>query len=379
MADQQKTPLYECHVARAARFIDFGEWVMPLQYTSIIEEHETTRRCAGLFDVCHMGELEVTGHDALEFLQFVLTRDLRSLTPGRMKLSLILNEKGGIKDDVTVYAFEGGRYRIVTNAITRDKVFQWLLQIKETKGFHRVEIRDESAVTGKIDLQGPQAEEILAHLCDAPLSTLKYYRFIETAVAHMPALVSRSGYTGEDGFEIYMEAPNTPTIWEAIMEAGKEKGLMPVGLGARDTLRMEAGLMLYGADMDETVHPYEVVYGWAVDLNKEFMGREALIEIIGTVPRRRLVGFVMEGKGIARHGQRVFSQGRDVGWVTSGTYAPTLGRAIGMAFVPPELALAGSPIAIDIRGHLVEARTVNLPFYRRVDRTQGSAHGERKP
>jgi len=352
---------------------------MPLQYKSILEEHEKTRRYAGLFDVCHMGEIDIRGAEAQVFLQHVLTRNVASLSPGRMKLSLILNDEGGIKDDVTVYVFGEDKYRLVTNATTREKIVHWLFHLRERLRFHKVTIDDVSTQTAKIDLQGPAGEEILAPLCEDSVSLLGYYRFVETTVAQIPTLISRSGYTGEDGFEMYIAPHHAPTLWETLLTSGREHGLIPVGLGARDTLRLEAGLMLYGNDLDETVNPYEVVYGWAVDLEKDFIGREALLQVRAHRPARQLVGFVMEERGIARHGQTVHYEEREVGQVTSGTYAPTLGKAIGMAFLPPELAKEGTPITIHIRGQHVAARVISLPFYRRTDRKKGVHNGKGTP
>lgn len=372
-----KTPLFDWHIERGARLIDFGGWVMPLQYTGIIEEHRNTRENASLFDVCHMGEIEVTGEGALSFLQYVLTRDIGALKVGKMKLSLLLNEKGGIMDDLTVYALGENYYRLVTNAATKDKVLAWLCLVRDNKEFKGVEIRDVSLELGKIDLQGPRSEEILETLCDGSLKEIGYYCFREMGVNRCPALISRSGYTGEDGFEIYLAVEDTPLLWEAIMDAGRGKGLLPAGLGARDTLRMEAGLMLYGNDIDESVNPFEVPYEWAVDLGKDFVGRDALLKLKADSLNRKLVGFVMEGKGLARHGYAVLREGVQVGVVTSGTYAPSLNRAIGMAFVSPDLAREGAQLEIDIRGNSALARVVKLPFYKKI-RKEGVGNGKGK-
>lgn len=366
MTPLKRTPLFEWHVAHGARMVDFGGWQLPLYYAGILEEHRSTRERAALFDVSHMGEIEIRGKGALPFLQYILTRDLSALRPGQMKLALILNHSGGIKDDVTVYALDPNSYRLVTNASTKDKIVAWLFDLKEGSE-NNIEIEDISEETGKIDLQGPAAMEIMEAL-GIGVRDLPYYHFLETRVSSLPVLVSRSGYTGEDGFEVYVSARETQALWEKMLEVGKNFGLLPAGLGARDTLRLEAGMMLYGNELNEAVNPFEVVYAWAVDLGKDFLGKEALLEIRKTGVARKLIGFVVEGKGIARHGYAVLREGIKVGEVTSGTYSPTLERAIGMAFVPEALGREGERIEIDVRGNVVPARVVRLPFYGRKKR-----------
>jgi len=379
-SNPEKTPLYGWHVTHGARLIDFGGWSMPLQYKSILEEHEKTRRYAGLFDVCHMGEIDIRGAEAQVFLQHVLTRNVASLSPGRMKLSLILNDEGGIKDDVTVYVFGEDKYRLVTNATTREKIVHWLFHLRERLRFHKVTIDDVSTQTDQRSiLQGPAGEEILAPLCEDSVSLLGYYRFVETTVAQIPTLISRSGYTGEDGFEMYIAPHHAPTLWETLLTSGREHGLIPVGLGARDTLRLEAGLMLYGNDLDETVNPYEVVYGWAVDLERILLGERHYSRSGRTDLPANWWASSWEERGIARHGQTVHYEEREVGQVTSGTYAPTLGKAIGMAFLPPSSRKRARPITIHIRGQHVAARVISLPFYRRTDRKKGVHNGKGTP
>lgn len=361
----KKTPLYERHVALGARVIDFGGWAMPVQYTNVIEEHRLTRRDAGLFDICHMGEIEIRGNHAFDFLQTALSRNLADQYPGQMKLTLLVNEQGGIMDDLTVYFFREGYYRLVTNALTKDKDLHWLQKIKQDKGFKDVEITDISEKTGKLDLQGPRSEEILQQVVPDPLAPLKFYHAMNTTVFNIPAVVSRSGYTGEDGFEIYCDARKVGKLWDKLLYAGVDFGLKPVGLGARDTLRLEAGMMLYGNEMDETVTPYEVVYGWVTNLNKDFVGRDALLKLHAEGEKRKLVGFAMWERGIARHGYEVFKDGEEVGIVTSGSYTPTLEKGIGLAFVPPACSEPGATIDIRIRDNLAKAQVVALPFYKR--------------
>ncbi|MCX7981413.1 MAG: glycine cleavage system aminomethyltransferase GcvT [Syntrophales bacterium] len=365
MNSLKRTPLYAWHVAHGARMVDFGGWEMPLQYAGIIEEHRATRERAGLFDVSHMGEIDVHGQGALPFLQYLLTRNIDPLPKGHMKLSLILNESGGIKDDVTVYARGENSYRLVTNAANKEKILAWLLKVRDEKQWGKLDIKDVSEEVGKIDLQGPAARAILGDLGVVGGGEIPYYRFIETKLISVPALISRSGYTGEDGFEIYVSGDDVQSVWEKILEVGKPYGVMPVGLGARDTLRLEAGMMLYGNELEESVNPFEVVYEWVVDMGKEFLGKDALVEIKKQGVSRTLVGFIVDGRGIARHGYAVVKNGIKLGEVTSGTFSPTLGQAIGMAFIPVSMVREGEQIEIDVRGHTVSAHVVRLPFYRR--------------
>ena len=361
----KKTPLYDRHVALGAKVIDFGGWAMPVQYSNVIEEHHATRTKAGLFDICHMGEIEVKGPQAFELLQWVLSRNIEGQTVGQIKLSVMTNEKGGIIDDVTVYRLGEERYLVVTNAGTKDKDYSWIEEQRRARGLSDVEIIDNSDRTGKIDLQGPISRAILQNLASDDLAPLHYYHAQDTKVMNIPALVSRSGYTGEDGFEIYTDSARIGEIWDKLLEAGAALGLKPVGLGARDTLRLEAGMMLYGNEMDETITPLEVVYGWVTNLEKDFVGSSALKKLKEKGLTRRLVGFEMEERGIARHGYKVFKDAAEVGVVTSGTYTPTLQKAVGLAFVPVKYSMPGADILIQIRDHHARARIVELPFYRR--------------
>jgi aminomethyltransferase len=361
----KKTPLYNRHLALGARVIDFGGWAMPVQYTGVIEEHETTRQKAGLFDICHMGEIEVRGPQAFDLLQWVLSRNLAGQTTGQMKLSVMTNEQGGMMDDVTVYRLEDDHYMVVTNAGTKDRDLAWIVNRRNDKGFFDAHITDMSDATGKLDLQGPFSQKILARLMSNDITPLKYYHAMNTTILGIPSLVSRSGYTGEDGFEIYADSGKIGELWDALMEAGADCGLKPVGLGARDTLRLEAGMMLYGNDMDETITPLEVVYAWITDLDKDFMGCAALKRLKQRGLTKTLIGFEMEDRGIARHGYGVFKEGEEVGLVTSGTFTPTVQKAIGLAFVPASIREPGTEIFIRIRDRLARARIVKLPFYRR--------------
>jgi len=361
----KKTPLYNRHLALGGKIIDFGGWAMPVQYSNVIEEHNTTRMKAGLFDICHMGEIEVKGPGAFELLQWVLSRNIEGQAVGQLKLSVITNENGGIIDDLTVYKFGQDHYMIVTNAGTKDKDLSWIEKQKKEKDFSDVEIVDISDQTGKLDIQGPLSQMILQKLTANDLNTLKYYYAMKTKVMDVPALVSRSGYTGEDGFEIYTDSRKIGEVWDELLKIGEDFGLKPAGLGARDTLRLEAGMMLYGNDMDETITPLEVVYGWVTNLEKNFVGSTALRQMKEKGLSRKLVGFEMEDRGIARHGYKVFKEGREIGIVTSGTFTPTLQKAVGFAFIPAGYSEQGTEIFIVIRDHQAKARIVGLPFYRR--------------
>jgi aminomethyltransferase len=361
----KKTPLYDRHLAIGGKIIDFGGWAMPVQYTNVIEEHQATRMKAGLFDICHMGEIEVKGSQAFDLLQWVVSRNIKEQAVGQIKLCAITNEQGGIIDDLTVYKLEDDRYMLVTNAGTKDKDFSWIKKQKEVKGFSDVQVTDISDQTGKLDIQGPLSEKILQNITADDLARLRYYHAMNTRVMNVPVLVSRSGYTGEDGFEVYANSEKIGSIWDKLLEIGADFGLKPVGLGARDTLRLEAGMMLYGNDMDEKITPLEVVYGWITNLEKDFIGSAALKRLKEKGLTRKLVGFEMKERGIARHGYKVFKEGKEIGEVTSGTFTPTLQKAIGLAVVPISYSEPGTEIFIQIRDHQTKAQVVGLPFYKR--------------
>ena len=360
----KKTPLYEKHVALNAKIIDFGGWAMPVQYTTVIDEHKATRNAAGLFDICHMGEIEVKGPQAFDLLQFVLTRNLANQEIGQIKLSALLNYKGGIIDDLTVYKIAKDSYMLVTNATTKDRDWQWIKSIRLDKGFD-CNLKDISNKTGKLDLQGPRAEEILQTLTSDNLKNLRFYHFFESQVSGIPSIISRSGYTGEDGFEIYAAANVIGDIWDKLMVAGVSFGLKPVGLGARDTLRLEAGMMLNGQDMTETVTPLQVPYSWLIDWNKGFIGSAVLKAKKNSGIKKKLAGLEMTGRGIARHGYKVFAGEREIGIVTSGTFSPTLNKAIGLAFIDIAFSAPETEISIEIRDSMNPAKTVKIPFYKR--------------
>ncbi|MGV8057219.1 MAG: glycine cleavage system aminomethyltransferase GcvT [Smithellaceae bacterium] len=360
----KKTPLYEKHVALNAKIIDFGGWAMPVQYTNVIDEHKTTRNAATLFDICHMGEIEVKGPQALDLLQFALTRNLQKQEIGQIKLSALLTDDGGIIDDLTVYKMAQDCYMLVTNASTCERDWQRLNALHKSKGFDCT-LENITDNTGKLDLQGPSAQKILSTLTNYDLNKLLYYHFVELKVSGQPVIISRSGYTGEDGFEIYAPARIIGNVWDRIMKAGQNFGLKPAGLGARDTLRLEAGMMLNGQDIVDTVSPLEVPYGWLVDFDKEFAGAAALGALKLSGIKKKLVGLEMTGRGIARHGYKVFQGDKEIGVVTSGTFAPTLNKAVGLAFVDINYSALDTEISIAVRDSLCPAKVVKLPFYKR--------------
>ncbi|MBN1614728.1 MAG: glycine cleavage system aminomethyltransferase GcvT, partial [Deltaproteobacteria bacterium] len=291
----EKTPLYERHLALGAKMIDFGGWALPVQYRGILEEHRAVRNQAGLFDICHMGEIEIDGPGSFDLLQRVMTRNLARQEIGQIKLSVMTNPEGGIIDDVTVYRRGPERYMVVTNAGTRLKDLHWIEEHKTQAQLRNVRIRDISEETGKLDIQGPSAQQILQRLLKEDLSALRFYHATETTLLNEQILLSRSGYTGEDGFEIYADHERIGKLWDALLETGSEAGMRPAGLGARDTLRIEAGMMLYGHDLNETVTPLEVVYSWIVDLTKDFVGSDALKNQKETGIKRKLVGYELTG------------------------------------------------------------------------------------
>lgn len=364
----RQTPLAERHVALGARMIPFAGWLMPVQYAGQIAEHKAVRSAAGLFDLGHMGQVDVAGPDALPFLQWVASSDIGSLAPGQAIYGLLPNARGGVIDDIIVYRRpDRDGYMVVVNASNRGKDVAHLLAERAAHPEWDVAVRDVSDETGMIAIQGPAAVGIVAKLTDADLGAIGPFHWASAEVAGVPAMVARTGYTGEDGFEFYTAIGDIATLWDALLEAGAGAGCVPVGLGARDTLRLEARMPLYGNEMDDDISPLEAGLGWAVALDKgPFVGRDAIAALKEAGPSRRTVGFRMvERGGAPRHGYPVLVDGRVVGQVTSGAPSPTLGENIGLALVERGVAGLGKPLDIEIRGKPVRAEQVKLPFYRR--------------
>jgi aminomethyltransferase len=353
-----RTPLYEEHVRLGAQMTNFGGWVMPLQYSTIREEHRAVRETVGLFDLSHMGELRVTDEG---LAQRVVTRDVTRLKPGRIQYALLCNEAGGIIDDVLVYAMRDADYLLVVNAGNQDSDFSWI----RSQGSQSAAVLNVGREWALIGVQGPRAVGLVQRLTRSDLGNVKYYAFVEGTVADVPCVISRTGYTGEDGFELFCGNADAVRLWRTLLEEGKSGGIRPAGLGARDTLRLEAGMRLFGNDIDADTNPLEAGLDWTLNLDKDFIGRDAIIRAREQGLSRQLVGFKMLDRSIPRHGYRVVTDGERVGTVTSGNVSFTLGYNIGMAYVPPALAAPGTRLGVDVRGTAAPAEVVQLPFYKR--------------
>jgi len=355
----KRTPLYDAHLKAGARIVPFGGWEMPVQYAGILEEHRAVRGRVGLFDVSHMGELEVDGPGAIHAVQRLTTNDAAGLEIGQLQYTLLCYPDGGIVDDATIYRLAADHFMITVNASNTDKDWAWV-----TEQAPAARWRNVSAATGLVAVQGPRAEALVGRLADRDVAGIGYFRFATGGVGGVPTLISRSGYTGEDGFELYVPWEETPRLWQALLQTGAADGVVPIGLGARDTLRLEMRYMLYGNDIDRTTNPLEAGLGWAVKPAKgDFIGREAIERARAAGPRRRLVGLEMADRSIARHGYGVVKDGRAIGVVTSGSYGPSVDRSIALAYVESAHAAVGTEIAVEIRGTARPARVVRTPFY----------------
>jgi len=368
-APLKRTPLYDSHRAAGARLVEFAGFEMPVQYEGVVAEHTAVRTAAGLFDVSHMGEALFDGPRALDAVQRLVTNDCAKLAVGQSLYSPICYPDGGIVDDCLVYRFGDTRYVVVINASNIDKDLAWM---REHAG---VAVEDLSDATCLLALQGPRAAAILARAAARDdVAAVPRNSYVELSVAGRPCKAARTGYTGEDGFEVFTDAPDGAAVWAALLEAGAADGLKPAGLGARDTLRLEARLCLYGNDIDQTTNPLEAGLGWTVKLDKpDFIGRDALRAVKAHGPARKLVGFEVTANAIARHGHAVYeSEGAAAespcGVVTSGTKAPTVGKPIGLAYVPAALSAVGQALWIDVRGKRVPAVVVKTPFYKRPEK-----------
>lgn len=357
------TPLNQVHRELGARMVDFGGWDMPVQYSGVIEEHVAVRQAAGLFDVSHMGEVEVTGPNALAFIQQLTINDAAKLVDGQVQYSAMCYPEGGVVDDVTLYRFNESRYLFCVNASNTDKDFAWMEKVLADSSMTDVLLQNRSEEFAQIALQGPKAEQILSALTDAQLADIVYYHFREGKVAGVQMIVSRTGYTGEDGFELYLPASAAVEVWQQIMTAGTPHGLLPIGLGARDTLRLEKGYALYGHELSQEISPLEAGLAWITKLDKEdFVGKAALVtQKAGGVPRRR-VGLVMQERGIPREGYPILVGDREVGVVTSGTMSPTLKVGIALALVDPDVAQADTELDVAIRNRRMGAKVTRPPF-----------------
>jgi aminomethyltransferase len=365
--DLKKTPLNAVHRQLGGKMVDFGGWDMPVQYPAgVIEEHMRTRTAAGLFDVSHMGEIWVEGPDAIAFVNRITTNDVSKLADGQAHYSALTNENGGIVDDLLVYRFGPEKLLLVVNASTTDKDWAW---ITSHKGDDDIALTNASADYCQIAVQGPKAESILQGLADVDLKEIKYYWFTTGHVDGVEAIISRTGYTGEDGFEVYAAPEFAEQLWSKLLEAGRfgeAEGILPAGLAARNTLRLESAMSLYGHELSDEISPLESGLGWITKLQKgEFIGRDALADQKEKGVTRKLAGFEMVDRGIARDGFDVYVGEEKVGYVTSGGPAPFLKKNIGLALLPPQFANIGQEIKIDVRGKLLTAAVIETPFYRR--------------
>lgn len=363
MSPLKKTPLFDSYAKYGAKTIDFGGWDLPVQFSSIKEEHEAVRTKAGLFDVSHMGEIIVKGEEALSYLQHLLTNDISKIAINQAQYTAMCYESGGVVDDLLTYKLSENEYLLVVNAANTEKDYGWML---ENKGNYNVEITNVSTDYAQIALQGPLAEEVLQRFTQTNLRDITFFRFQQDVlVSDYSVLLSRSGYTGEDGFEIYGSPSAIVALWDILLA---EEEVLPTGLGARDTLRFEAGLPLYGQEMGETISPLEAGLGFAVKLQKEvdFLGKEALIEQKENGVPRKLVGIEMIDKGIPRTGYKLFKNGEEIGVVTTGTQLPLAKRNVGNALVQTEFANIDEEFEIEIRNKRLQVKTVATPFYKRA-------------
>jgi aminomethyltransferase len=345
--------------------VDFGGWELPIQYSGIINEHKAVRQAAGIFDVSHMGEISVEGEQALDLIQELITNDASLIKDNQVQYSPICNDNGGIIDDLITYRFGPEKFLLIVNASNTDKDFNRVQEL--AAGYPKARIANISSKVAQIALQGPKSVEILSAEADKDVGAMKYFWFIpEVNVCGEPALVSRTGYTGEDGFEIYCDPHSAPIIWEGLMARGEAYGLIPAGLGARDTLRFEACLPLYGNELDDATYPLEAGLDRWVKLDKDsFRGKESLVNVQKTGLTRKLIGVEMTGRGIPRHGYPLLQGETVVGHITTGSFSPTLEKNLGLAYAAIDCAEPGTELLVDCRGRLVEARVVSIPFYSR--------------
>jgi aminomethyltransferase len=361
----KRTPLYEQHRIMGARLVEFGGWEMPVQYNSITEEHQAVRTRAGLFDVSHMGEFKIEGRDALAFLQYLVPNDVSRLRIHQALYTQLCLPTGNVIDDLLIYSLAEQHYMLVVNAANIAKDLAWVQE--QAERFTDVVVTDQSDTTALIALQGPASLAILRELTSVNLDVIRYYHCDAGAVAGTDCIISRTGYTGEDGFELYCAPVDVVHLWNELLAVGKPHGLLPVGLGARDTLRLEAGYCLYGHELDEETNPLEARLGWTVKLNSgDFIGREVLVRVKEQGPRKLLVGVELLERGVPRCGYALYAQDQRIGSLTSGGPGLTVQKNIGMGYVEPAYVTAGQRVYVDIRGKRVAAQVVALPFYKRT-------------
>lgn len=366
----KKTPLYDEHVKAGGKIVDYAGWDLPVEYEGLIPEHEAVRQRVGMFDVSHMGEIQLLGKDALKFADYVNTNDIKSLEDGQIAYGFFCYEDGGVVDDLLTYKAGEEDVYLVVNAANSDKDYEWLLKQKE--GFD-VEVINVSDQTGEVAVQGPMAEKTVQKLTDFDLSTLKFFHFKrDVEIAGVKAMISRTGYTGEDGFEIYTDRDDIVQVWQKVLEAGEEFGIKPTGLGCRDTLRFEASLPLYGHEISQEVNPLEGGFKFFVKLDKEdFIGKDALKKQYEEGLKRKIIGIELVDKGIAREGAKVFKDGKEIGYITTGYMAPTIGKAIANALVDIEYAKKDIDVEIQVRKRMIKAKTISNKFLNNWKKEQG--------
>ncbi len=356
------TPFFSLHQKHKAKIVPFGGFEMPIHYTSILEEHKKVRTNVGVFDVSHMGEFFVTGKNAQSFLQKITINDVTKLVPGKAQYSAMCLENGNIIDDLLVYMLAENSYMVVVNASNIEKDFQWM----QKHLLEQVELINKSDETSLLAVQGPDSEKVLQQLTKSDLKNIPYYNFVQGKFADVEMIISRTGYTGELGFELYFDAQHSEKIWNAIFEKGKAYNIAPIGLGARDTLRLEMGYCLYGNDIDETSNPLEANLGWITKISKgDFIGKSALEKVKANGVQRKLVGLVLQEKSVPRHGYEIFKGEKSIGTVTSGTFSPSLEQGIAMGYIPTEYSSAGTTVQVDIRGKKINAVVTQVPFLKK--------------
>lgn len=358
----KRTPLYDIHVKAGGKIVPFGGFEMPVQYAGIVEEHKTVRNAVGVFDVSHMGEFFVSGKNALSFLQTITVNDVAKLSPGKAQYSAMCFEHGGIVDDLLIYMLAENTYMVVVNAANIQKDFDWMSKFLSPG----VTLENRSDETALLAIQGPKSLDTLQKLTSVDLKIIPYYNFVQGSVDGIEMIISRTGYTGELGFEIYFPAQQAEKIWNALFDAGKEFGIAPIGLGARDTLRLEMGYCLYGNDIDQTTNPLEAGLGWITKLSKEhFTAKSVLEECKAKGLQRKLVGIVLAEKAIPRHGYGIVADGKAIGTVTSGTFSPSLEKGIAMGYVPLQYSKNETELFLDVRGKNIKATVVQIPFLKK--------------
>lgn len=361
----KKTPLYDAHVAHGGKIVDFAGWAMPIQYSGVLDEYHAVRTTAGLFDVSHMGRIQVEGVDAISFLQRVTTNDVEKISPFNSQYSMICNPEGGIKDDIFIYRLADQTFLLCVNASNREKIWEWLQQQYDPQN-DNIQIEDRSDRMAQLALQGPAAPTILRHELGSDLDGLKARQCVTMKLFETTCLITRTGYTGERGYELYLPSDQALVVWKQLMSIGEPHGLKPAGLGSRDLLRLDMGYFLYGNDLTEEITPVEAGAEWLVGWDKmSFVGHEALRRQKAQRPTKRLVAFELLSKAVPRHGMKLFADGMEIGEIASGNLSPILQKGIGLGFVLPPYAELGTSFEVEIRGRRVPAQVVKPPFYKK--------------